>query len=146
MSECRRSFDESLLSGYLDEALGQADEQRVRLHLEDCAECRAQLAEMEELREVALTSRFELPPDDQWSETPRGGVSRLFRNLGWLFLAVWVAAITGFVAVELWNGEASAIQRLVVFGGASAVVLLFASVALDRWSTYRLDRYRGVRK
>ena len=40
---CGRTFDDALLSGYLDHALTQADEQRVRIHLEDCATCRMQM-------------------------------------------------------------------------------------------------------
>ena len=39
---CGRTFDGALLSGFLDGALTQADEQRVRVHLEDCETCRAQ--------------------------------------------------------------------------------------------------------
>jgi predicted anti-sigma-YlaC factor YlaD len=145
-TDCRRSFDESLLSGFLDNALGQQDEQRVRVHLEDCSSCRAQVAELRGLREVALSSRFELPSDDQWDEKPRGGVSRLFRDLGWLLLAVWIVGLAGYGVTEVWTGAASLLYRLMAFGGISAVALLFLSVAIDRWTSYPLDRYREVRK
>jgi len=146
MSECRRSFDESLLSGYVDGALGQQDEQRVRLHLEECAGCRALVGELEELREVTLSSRFEVPPDEQWDEAPRGGASRLFRGAGWLMTLIWLLGLAGFLAVELWAESASTLERALLFGGALGFALLFLSALVDRWSTYADDRYRRVRK
>lgn len=146
MTECRRGFDESLLSGYLDGALGQQDAQRVRLHLERCTDCQALVAELSELRDVTMSSRFELPPDDQWDETPRGGASRLFRGVGWLMTLVWLVGLSGFLAVELWADSASTVERVFLFGGALAFALLFLSALVDRWSTYAGDRYRRVRK
>jgi anti-sigma factor RsiW len=146
MTECRRSFDESLLSGYVDHALGQQDEQRVRLHLERCTACQALVAELEELREVTLSSRFEVPPDDQWDETPRGGASRLFRGVGWLMTLIWFLGLAGFLGVEVWAESASMTERILLFGGALAFALLLLSALVDRWSTYADDRYRRVRR
>ena len=77
MSErCGRNFDEALLSGYLDRGLTQLDEQRVRVHLEDCETCRAAVDEMKRLREVTMSTEFDVPTDDQWSEIPRSRASR----------------------------------------------------------------------
>ena len=65
---CGRRFPEELLSGYLDRALTQGEEQRVRVHVEDCAACRTLLDELAALRETAMTTRFQIPPDDQWDD------------------------------------------------------------------------------
>ena len=80
---CGRRFSEELLSGYLDGALTQGEDQRVRLHLEDCAACRALYAELRTMRETTMKTRFVLPADDQWDERPRSSLSRLFRGTGW---------------------------------------------------------------
>ena len=89
MSEaCNRPFDEALLTGYLDQALTQESEQRVRLHLEDCAECRSLVDDLAAMREVTMTTQFQVPTDDQWSEAPRGPLSGLAFGLGWLILIV----------------------------------------------------------
>ena len=53
---CGRNFDEALLTGYLDRVLTQSDEQRVRVHLEDCATCRAAVDDMKRLREVTMST------------------------------------------------------------------------------------------
>ena len=143
---CGRRFAEELLSGYLDRALTQGDEQRVRLHLEDCPECRTRVREMSDLREITMSTRFEVPADDQWDERPRGGVSRWSRGLGWLLLIVWIVAVAGFAFWQVATGPESLLVKTLVFGGVSGVVLLFLSILVDRLRTLPGDRYRGVSK
>ena len=43
---------QQMLSAYLDCELTQADRQRVRLHLEECAECRSAFEEMKALKRL----------------------------------------------------------------------------------------------
>ena len=143
---CGRSFDESLLTGYLDGVLTQADDQRVRLHLEECAGCRRLIDEMRETREATMSTRFELPSDDQWNEAPRGLVSRLSFGLGWLVLLVWAVGMLGLLVGHLWSNEMPLIEKLLLFGGLSGAALLFLSVLVDRLKTLRNDPYRRVQK
>lgn len=145
-SPCGRRFDEELLSGYLDHALTQGERQRVRLHLEDCPACRAELQEMTALREAAMTTRFAMPSDDQWNEAPRGAGSLWSRRAGWLLVVVWIAAIAGFALWELATGPAALVEKLFVFAGLTGAALLFVSVLVDRLRTWPLDRYRRVPK
>jgi predicted anti-sigma-YlaC factor YlaD len=143
---CPTGFDETLLSGYLDGELTQGREQRVRLHLEDCGHCRRLLDELSELRETTMSTRFEVPDDDQWDERPRGALSASTRRLGWVVAVVWLMLMSGFAIVEMWRAAHGVLERLVAFGGVSAVVLLFASVLVDRLRTARTDRYLEVDK
>lgn len=93
---CGRTFDETFLSGYLDRALVQGDEQRVRVHLKGCVSCRALLDELTSMRDATMSSTFELPRDEEWSETPRTGASRLLRGLGWrLMPGPWWSPASG---------------------------------------------------
>lgn len=144
--KCERTFDEALLTGYLDGVLTQADDQRVRLHLEDCADCRRLIDEMRETREATMTTRFELPADDQWNETPRGLASRLSFGLGWTLLLIWGVGILGLVAGHIWSDGMPLIEKLLLFGGVSGAALLFLSVLIDRLKTMRNDPYRRVEK
>ncbi len=146
MSECRRAFDESLLSGYVDRQLTQGDEQRVRLHLEECPACRALVDDLRQLREVTMDTRFETPPDDGWSEAPRGALSRLFAGAGWAVLVAWIVGVTGFAVGQLWSGPESLVEKLIAFGAVSGFALLFLSVLLDRIRTWKTDPYRRVQK
>ena len=112
--QCGRGFEGALLSGYLDGALTQADEQRVRVHLEDCGTCRAQVEQMRRFREVIMSTKFDVPPDDQWSEQPRSTASRLSFGAGWTIVAVWALALGGYAAWELWTSDEPLAGKLVV--------------------------------
>lgn len=143
---CGRSFDEALLTGYLDGVLTQADDQRVRLHLEECADCRRLIEEMRETREATMTTRFELPADDQWNEAPRGLASRMSFGLGWVVLLIWAVGLVGLVVGHLWSDDLPLTEKLLVFGGLSGVALLLLSVLIDRLKTLRDDPYRRVQR
>jgi predicted anti-sigma-YlaC factor YlaD len=143
---CARTFDEAMLSGYVDGELTQGDEQHVRIHLEDCAACRTQVEDMQQLREVTMTSRFNVPADDQWSEAPRGTTSRLAFGLGWTFLIVWVSIVAGFGLWQFWTSDEPIAGKLLAFAPVSAVTLLFLSVLIDRVKAMRTDPYRRVQK
>lgn len=143
---CKTALPEELLSGYLDGALTQGEEQRVRIHLEDCEPCRLLFEDLAKLREATMSTQFETPRDDQWREAPRGGVSRLSFGLGWLLLGVWVLGLAGVALWQLATGPEGLGEKLLIFGGLSGFGLLVLSVVLDRIRTYRTDRYRRVEK
>ena len=143
---CGRTFDEVLLTGYLDGVLTQADDQRVRLHLEECAACRRLIDEMRETREATMTTRFELPTDDQWKEAPRGLASRLSFSMGWILVLIWGTGMLGLLVGHLWTAELPLLEKLLLFGGISGGALLVVSVLIDRLATMRKDPYRRVEK
>jgi hypothetical protein len=143
---CGRRFPEELLSGYLDDALTQSDEQRVRIHREDCVDCRAEVEAMSAVREAARTTRFTLPGEDQWDERPGGGASRLLRGGGWVMLIGWLAAIAGYAAWHLATGGLPVIEKLALFAGVTGGALLFFSALIDRLRALPGDRYQKVKK
>ena len=143
---CPHAFDHSLISGYLDHELRQADEQRVRLHLEDCSSCRGVYDELARLREATMTTRFTEPDDSQWDERPRGGASLSAFGLGWLTAIVWLIGLSGYALWQLWQEAANLMERLLVFGGLSAFALIFVSVLIDRLKSAKDDPYKEVQK
>ncbi len=143
---CGRTFDEVLLSGYLDDALVQGDEQRVRLHLEDCATCRTLVEELAAVREATMSSTFDTPRDHEWPEMPRTGASRLAHRLGWPLAIAWVALFGGYALWQLWTEAEILLEQLILVGGVFGVGLLFLRVLLDRLDAMKTDRYREVKK
>jgi anti-sigma factor RsiW len=144
--ECRRPFDEELLTGYLDDSLPQAQAQRVRLHLEDCPSCRQFFAELKTLRQAALATRFVEPEEEGWPELPQTRASWLSRTSGWTLLIVWLLVTGG---ISLWRYFQSTDDPLEIFltlGLPGAFLLLFLSVLLDRIKDLKTDRYRGVHR
>jgi len=139
-------FNEELLSGYLDGELTQAEEQRVRLHLEDHPETRPILEEMKRMRDATLTTAFKLPDDGHWDERPQGLPSLVARGLGWLLTLVWVVAVAAFGLWQLATSPSGLLPKLLAFGALAGVGLLFVSVLLDRLRSARTDRYGRVLK
>lgn len=143
---CPTAFDDALLSGYLDRELTQGDAQRVRLHLEDCAACRAILDELSGLRTASRSTPFVPVPDDQWNERPRGPLSRFTRRLGWGIVVAWLIVLAGLGVWELLVAPGSLGVKLLTAAGIGGPALLFVSVLIDRLRTLPTDRYRSVLK
>jgi hypothetical protein len=139
-------FNEELLSGFLDGALVQQDEQRVRVHIEGSAEARKLLVELRQMREAARDTKFVRPPDLQFSERPKSGVSRVSRFFGAQVVGVWSVALVGYISWEVVVEEGPWIPKALLFGLFSGLVLLLLSVLLDRLRDAKDDRYRGVEK
>ena len=145
MTDSPHGFDEALISGYLDGELTQGEAQRVRVHLEGCAECRTTADELTRLRETTMGSKFEVPPDTSWDEAPRGRTSRLLRNAGIVIGLAWIVGIVAFILVEMANEDDLA-GLLFVAGLLLAGGLLLASAIIDRRTELKTDRYRRVKK
>lgn len=145
-NNCGRTFDEELLTGHLDGVLTQADEQRVRLHLESCADCRGLSDQLRDAREATMTTRFELPTDDQWDEAPRGPASRLSFGLGWVLLVAGAAGMLGLLVGLIWAGSMPLTAKLLLFSGLAGGALLLLSVLIDRLKSMRQDPYRRVQR
>ena len=93
-----------------------------------------------------MSTEFSKPDDSQWDERPRGGASLLARGVGWIFFFDDTTTTEIYTLWQFWQGSANLMERLLVFGGLSAVALLFISVLLDRISSARTDPYREVEK
>lgn len=143
---CERPFDEELVSGYLDGALPQGQAQRVRLHLEDCGECRKLHREIQTLRQTARSTRFETPGDDEWPELPRTRPSLWSRFAGWTLLIGWAVAVAVFALWRFLAHAGDPLQVFLVLGLPGALLLLFLSVLFDRLRDLKTDRYRGVHR
>jgi hypothetical protein len=144
--QCPRAFDETLISGHLDGELTQAAQQKVRLHLQDCGHCRALLGELQAMRETTISTVFSTPDDDQWDERPRGTTSLLTRSTGWIVAIMWAVSFAAYAMWQFWQSSANIWERLFVFGGLTAIALLFISVLIDRFTVARSDPYTEVEK
>ena len=129
---CERPFDESLLSGYLDHALPQREAQKIRIHLEDCSECKSLYEELGTLREAARTTIFKEPDESEWPELPKTAVSRFSRSLGWLLLLSWLVIVSGLSLYRFLSQAGDPLEVFLVLGLPGGFVLLFVSVLLDR--------------
>ena len=143
---CTRSFDEALLSGYLDGALSHREAQKTRLHLEDCATCRTLLEELGAMREAARTTQLEEPDETAWPELPKTLGSRFTRSTGWMLLTAWTLVVSALALWRFVTSTGDPLEIFLVLGLPGAFFLLFVSVLLDRLHNLKTDRYRGIHR
>lgn len=143
---CERAFDEVLLSGYLDHALNQAEAQKIRIHLEDCADCNSLYMELETLRDAARSTSFKEPDEAEWPELPQTRLSWLSRSIGWVVMISWLVVTSGLALYRFLASAGDPLEVFLVLGLPGAFVLLFCSVLLDRLRDLKSDRYRGIQR
>jgi predicted anti-sigma-YlaC factor YlaD len=147
MQPSRHEQIRALLSAYLDEELTQADSQRVRIHLEDCPECRQHLHELGRLKSLTGRLAFPDPPEEKMKELERRLSVRLSRGLGWILVCGGAAAWLVYALVmAILHWRTPTVKEML--GGAVLVglLMLFFSVLRERLLELPHDRYRSVKK
>jgi predicted anti-sigma-YlaC factor YlaD len=141
----RAAHVEEQLSGYLDGELNQQQRQRVRLHLEDCAECAKLLAELTALRARLGESDLSGLPADQWRENMNDSGVTLTRGIGWLLL-IGAGVIIGAIAVfEFLTDPGPGVGwKLLISAFYLGWIGLFISVLRQRLIERKTDRYKDV--
>ena len=136
-----------LLSAFLDGELTQADAQRVRIHLEDCAECRQALHEMQTIGRAARTLEFPKPKDDEIARLEKALSVRAPRIAGWVLLLLGLLSWSGYAAwLFLTSPDLLSFESLVSAAIFIGFLLLLVSVIRQRFLELPHDRYRGVKK
>lgn len=136
-----------MLSAYLDHELTQGAAQRVRVHLEDCEECRLALEEMARLQELTRKLAFADPPETRMKELEKSLSVQAPRRLGWLFVAAGIAGwllYGAVVSVRRWRPPTP--EELIASAVVIGFVLLFVSVAVERLRQLPYDKYRRIEK
>ena len=136
-----------MLSAFLDDELTQADSQRLRLHLEDCRECRGALDEMKRLQQLTSEMKFRNPPEGPMEALEQRVSVQAPRKIGWGLVIVGLAAwVIYLLALVLRNPRWPTIPELLAGGIGAGLLSLFLSVLRQRLLERPHDRYRKVRK
>lgn len=136
-----------MLSAYLDGELTQADQQRVRIWLEDSAEAREHYDELKRIKELTQSMSFAPPPDDRIDELERALSVQTPRSIGWVLLTLGLLiGATTAAAFFFLDPAKSAFTKSIVGMVGGGVVFLFGSVARQRWLEIPHDRYREVKR
>jgi anti-sigma factor RsiW len=135
------------LSAYLDNELTQAEAQRVRIHLEDCADCARALDEMSRISRMTGAMPVPDPPEERFERLERSLSVQAPRQTGWiLILAGVIAWLAYFLVVAIKNMRMPTPGEAAMGAIYAGFVLLFVSVIRQRILEYRHDRYRRVKR
>jgi predicted anti-sigma-YlaC factor YlaD len=135
-----------LLSAFLDDEMTQAESQRVRIHLEDCPECRQTLREMEVLRETARTIEFPHPTQAEIDRLDQRLSVRVPRIGGWLLMILAVGIWVTYASWRFLTRPNLGLGELVAAAFVVGLVLLVISALRQRLLELPHDRYRRVRR
>lgn len=131
-----------LMSGHLDEELSDAQSAIMQAHLNGCASCRQELEEMTALVSASSELSVDLPPEEVWDDFLGQVYARMERRLGWFLFWLGCAGLIGLglytMVITEWESPVAKLATEVMLVG---LVILFASVARQRWAIKKTDRY-----
>jgi anti-sigma factor RsiW len=136
-----------MLSAYLDKELTQSEDQRVRIHLEDCTACAREYADLRVLQAAAQAVRFPEPPEEAMDELERRLSVRGTRALGWIMIGLGALAWLSYALVmAVLNWRPPTVEEMVASAIVIGMLLLFGSVFRERLLQLPHDRYRRVKR
>jgi hypothetical protein len=131
----------------LDSEMDDAERTEYEIHVRDCTTCTSELASMGRIVDLTDELKLRTPDDEFWEGYWESVYRRSERSIGFFFV------ITGVLMV-LFYGLFKAVTspRLLTYEGISITVILvglvviFVSVARERFHESRNDPYKGVRR
>jgi len=137
---------EPMITGFLDGELTAEQRQRFQAHLEGCPSCKAQLAELRELKESLAMMKFKEPTDAELERYWSGIYNRLERGLGWILLSIGAIIVLCYGAFRLIEGvikdpNVALVLKIGVVALVFGVVILFVSLLRERLAVRGVDRY-----
>jgi hypothetical protein len=135
-----------LLSGFVDGELTQQQRQFVRLHCEECDECREILSNLYELRERVGKASLSETGQDQWRETMKDdNIVQTTRGIGWLLFIAGLLFVAGIGLVGfIFSDEISIGVKLILVAVYGGLATLFFSVLRQRLIERKTDKYKDV--
>jgi predicted anti-sigma-YlaC factor YlaD len=140
-----------LLAGYQDGELDAAQAAQVRDHLAGCESCRAELARLNKVKEVASKVQYKDLPLEVWEGYWQGVYRRIERGMGWIFASLGAVILICFGLFHLVRDfflrpEISIFPKLGVAGLIVGGAFLLVSLIRERMFAYHRDRYREVQR
>lgn len=145
MMKCEDINDK--LSGYLDNELTQADQQKIDIHVRNCPMCSKHLDELREVREaVAQSHSGPVLEDEQWDKIMQDLPAKTTAGIGWLFFIAGALALSGLGLWRYFGDDSISIWvRLSAAVLGFGLILLFLSVLRQRLVALPNDKYRNVK-
>lgn len=131
-----------LMSGYLDGELDEDDTERIKGHLESCADCRREFNEMTLVVSAAEELSVEVPPDEVWDEFLDNVYNRVERKTGWFLVILGVfIGVTLSIYLLFFSDILATEVRITIELIFVGLALLFSNVMRQRLHHRKTDRY-----
>lgn len=133
------------LMRFLDGELPPEERSRIDAHLASCTECRREFAIFEEMKRDFAALRTAVPGGGPpvWEPVRR----RLVQPLGWVLVIVGALLWIGYAVYQFLTSPVPPPVAKVAQGALwIGLLLLLASVAVERYRAWKTDPYREVQK
>jgi predicted anti-sigma-YlaC factor YlaD len=142
---CERFQNEGMR--LLDGELGPGEKDQYEEHVRSCDDCRRELREMGRI--VGLTNDLRLkPPDEEfWARYWDNLYHRLERGTGFLLLVLGIVVLSAFAVYEaITSPEFFTVKGVSIAAALLGLVVVFLSVARERYHESKSDPYKGVKQ
>ena len=141
----------NLMMGYLDDELDAEQQKTLQQHLESCPECRAELEEFAQLKQITDDAALLEPEEILWKQYWSGVYNRIERGTGWVLLSaasILLLIYGGFKLIEslVKDPTVDIILKAGVVVLVAGLAILFVSVLRERIYFRKKDRYKDVRR
>ncbi len=141
----------SLMMGYLDGELTELESQRMRDHLAECRECRAEIEDFRRLKEMTKSMKLATPDDKYWEEYWSHVYNRLERRIGWILLSIGTILLSSYGVYQLtdhllFDAEIPALIRAGIAALVIGLCTLVVSVVRERIVLGKWDKYTRIKR
>ncbi len=140
-----------LMMGYLDNELDEQQKKMFTEHLDQCPDCKKELAEFTELKQLADEVALTEPTDELWQQYWKNIYNRFERMLGWICLSVAAIILLiygGFKLIEelIQDPTVDVVLKVGLVALIIGFAILFVSVLRERLYLRKKDPYKDIRR
>ena len=145
MADCEKY--KTLLIGLADQELTQDESVEIHDHLNRCEDCRIAYDALLQSGKMLSGVSFTEPEDEVLNNLWKAPYSRFIKISGFiLVVGGWLAMIVYALIQALSSSEETLFSRLTVGGMIIGFIFLLIYVLRERMGTYKVDRYKGVKR
>ena len=115
-------------------------------HLQGCAPCSFEWAELERMRLAFEHARLREPADFEREALSKALGPRLLETAGWSLFVAGALVLAIFAAMEMFDNDGSLLQHLAVAAVLGGLLMIFLRVLLERLRVQKRDPYRDVQR
>jgi hypothetical protein len=139
------------MMGYLDDELQSEDREKFQEHLAGCADCKKELQEFKDLKQITDDVTLCEPEDELWERYWHNVYNRVERGLGWIVFsvaAIMLLIYGGFKFIEevIKDPAVGLICKIGLIGIIVGTAILLVSIVRERLFIRKRDRYKDVKR
>ena len=120
-------------------------------HLDQCPDCKKELAEFTELKQLADEVALAEPTDELWQQYWKNIYNRFERTLGWILMSVAAIILLiygGFKLIEeiIQDPTVDIVLKVGLVALIGGLAILFVSVLRERLYLRKKDPYKDIRR